>query len=458
MFDAAAPRARELAVNGGEPAAARFEGRPPAKIGAAEFMELARVWGFDARTLAAIEAAVSDADLGDGPWLIRYHNPRPAVVDELEALARDLFASPYALAVHSGTSALECAYAACAIGPGDEVIVPGYTFLATAAAVVTAGAIPVIAEVDESLTLDPRDVEAKITERTAAIVPVHMLGAPADMDAMRAIATSRDVRLIEDVAQACGASYRARRLGTFGDCGCFSISSFKAVGGGEGGLVLTRDEIVHVRAQNQHDTAACWRPDRYARERFPGELFCGSNARMSEIEGAVNLVQLRRMDERVERFRLAKRRVLEELRGFDEIEPQRRHDPDGELGNHIVFFAPTGDEAREVARALSAEGVKAWGCGFGSGARDWHLYAYWDQILERKSVTGAGWPWTGHYHRGELPDYRPDMCPRTLSLVARVVIVPVSEGWSADDCRLVASGINKVLEAGYDSSGGSWES
>ncbi len=439
----------ELAVNGGPKAIQGFSGQGEPKVGIEEFLELADTWGFSEAAIARIREAVQDEDIGAGPHLTRYYNPRPSKVAALEETAREKFGVKYALALHSGTSALETAYKALAIGPGDQVIVPGYTFFATAAAVVSVGAIPVIAEIDESLTLDPADVEAKITPHTKAIAVVHMGGMNADMDAIMEIADARGVLVVEDVAQACGGYYKGRRLGTFGAAGCFSISSYKIVGAGEAGLVITNDEMTYIRAQNHHDTAACWRPDRYATERMPGELFAGTNYRLSELEGAVNLVQLNKMDEIVDGYRAAKQRIVSQLKPFKGVKIQTVNDPEGEVGYRMALFPRSAEEAKKVCAALCAEGVHSWTRG-GEGARDWHLYSYWEHILEKKSASPAGYPWKDPANQGLVPDYSPDMCPRTIDILDRATFINVNRFWTEADCDAVAGAINKVLGAYYE--------
>ena len=436
----------ELAICGGGKAISAFEGQGEPKIGADEFMALAQLWGYDGATLEKIHAVVRQQRDLPSPHLARYYNPRPSTVDELEHHARGLFGSKHALAVNSGTSALNSAYVACGIGPGDEVIVPGYTFFATAAAVVTARAIPVIAEVDDSLTLDPADVERKITPQTKAIVPVHMAGCCANMDAIMAIARKRNLRVIEDNAQACGGSYHGRMLGTIGDMGCFSLSSFKITGAGEAGLVLTDDEWLFIRAQNQHDTAACWRPERYAKERRPGELFCGQNYRLSELEGAVNLVQLKKTRAQAGRWNRNMRRIAERLGEFRQTRLRRSNDPLGDVGYCLVLLAGSPDAASELGAALKAEGVPADGRG-NKVSRDWHIYAFWEHILEQKTATPEKCPFSCAYYKGTPPKYSPDMCPRTLDVVSRAVSIRIGQWWTENDCDKVADAINKVCHA-----------
>jgi dTDP-4-amino-4,6-dideoxygalactose transaminase len=435
----------DLALKGGQKAIAAFEGKGKPKIGADEFLELCQMWGYSLATREKIRRAI-EKDPAPVAWLARYYGPKkPTKVDELEAYARKLFGVGHALAVNSGTSALTAAYVACGIGPGDEVIVPGFTFYATASQVVTAKAIPVIAEVDDSLTLDPKDVQKKITPRTKAIVPVHMAGLCCDMDPILAIAKRHKLFAIEDNAQACGGSYKGKLLGTLGHVGCFSVSSFKITGGGEGGLVLTNDEWLHVRATSFHDSSGCWRPDRYARERRPGELFCGENYRMSELEGAVILAQLRKTKAQARRFNTSLRRVLAGVKEFSRVAPRRSNDPKGDIGNNLIFLADEPALADKLSDALRAEGVGAWARGT-RGGRDWHHYQYWEQILERKSATEEGCPYTCPYYVGDAPArYSPDMCPNTLSLTSRAIFIGINQWWTAPDCRNVAAAINKVF-------------
>ncbi|MBI3921294.1 MAG: DegT/DnrJ/EryC1/StrS family aminotransferase [Armatimonadetes bacterium] len=434
-----------LAVNGGTQAVPAYEAAGKPKIGIEEFMELADTWGFSEETQQAIRGVVEQETV-ESPMLSRYYNPRPSKVKALEDLTAELFGIPYVLAVNSGTSALNTAYVAAGLGPGCEVIVPAYTFFATVAEVVTARAIPIIAEVDESLTLDPKDVERKITPRTKAIVPVHMIGTCADMDALMDIARRHNLIVIEDTAQACGGTYKGQHLGTIGDLGCFSISSYKITGGGEAGLVMTKDRFLYTRAQNNHDTGACWRPDRYAVEQEEGELFCGYNYKLSELEGSVCLAQMRKMPEQVRRWQKVKKRIVSQLGDFQGIVPQQVRDPEGEVGYNLIFFAPDPASGEKAAAALNAEGIGAHTRG-DKESRDWHIYAYWQHLLEKKSASADGCPWTCERNAPYIPDYTADMCPRTLDLLSRAVFLGVNQWWSENDCDHVAAGLNKVLGA-----------
>ncbi len=421
-----------------------IEGKAPEEGGLKEFMALAELFDYSEETLAKVRNAVAEEKNVPLPQLTRYYNPKPSRVKMLEEYACELFGSNYALGVNSGTSALNTAYAACEIGPGDEVIVPAYTFFASVAAVVTTKAIPVIAEVDQTLCLDPEDAAAKITPRTKAIVCVHMSGNVCDMDSLTALAEEHNIALIEDNAQACGGKYNGQFTGAIGTMGCFSLSSYKITGAGEAGLVLTDDEWLQTRALNQHDTAACWRPDRFAVERRPGELFCGQNYRMSELEGAVNLVQLKKTEAQAQRYNRNMRTVSENISDFKSIRPRPSNDKEGDVGYKLVFFGKNREHSAQIISALKEAGVRAGGRG-SKTARDWHIYTYWEHIMEQKTATDEGCPFTCPYYEGELPPYSPDMCPNTTDLMERALFVNINQWWTDNDCRRVAAAINDVF-------------
>lgn len=436
----------DLAINGGPKAIERYEAehayRGP-KVGLEEFLAIADTFGYSPEAQARIRAILAEEDDQVNPQLTRYYNPRPSRVSMFEAKAREVFGVDYALGVNSGTSALMCAYVAAGVGPGTEVIVPAYTFYATAAAVVASRGIPVIAEINDTMTLDPEDVERKITPRTKAIVPVHMLGMAADMDAIMDIARRHHLAVIEDNAQACGGKYKGRYLGTIGDLGCFSLSSYKVIGAGEAGMVLTNDEWLYIRAMSQHDTAACWRPDRYAKERRPGELFCGQNYRMSELEGAVNLVQISRVEEQRARYNTNMRRIVSGLEEFPRTRLRPSNDLEGDLGYCLILLAESKEAASRLGPALAAEGLPAGARGV-EGSRDWHIYTFWEQILEQKTATEEGCPFTCPYYEGPLPEYSVDMCARSADLFDRCIFLRVNQWWTEADCDRVAAAVNKV--------------
>jgi dTDP-4-amino-4,6-dideoxygalactose transaminase len=437
----------KLAINGGPKAIQGFEGKSDPKIGNEEFLEMADTWGYSKETIAEIRQVIEQEDLGGGPFLVGYK--ANSKVSQMEKYAAELFDVKHILAVTSGTAALHTAYVAADIGFGGEVIVPGYTFMATAMAAVVAGNIPIWCEIDESMTIDPKDAEKRITPRTKAIAPVHMSGRVCNMDAVMELAHRHNLMVIEDCAQACGATFNGRRVGTIGDLGCFSISSYKVTGGGEGGLVMTNDDKLHFRARQWSEGGGLWRPDRYELPRWEGELFCGLNYRMSELSGTVNLVQLRKMDAMLTRKRTNNRRVLSALPVYKQLQPQVIHDIDGEHGNDIGFFLATAEEAEKLVSVLQAEGV---GCGTRgtSQGRDWHIYKYMSPIMDKLPATSNGYPWRNPKTGEEVPvEYSPDMCPRTLELLSRRIGVGINQWWTESDCKQLAEAMTKVFDALY---------
>lgn len=414
------------------------------KVGVEELLELIDLWPLAQEVKDRIRQILLENPPIEGAWLFRYYGSRQSKVAKLEKEFAQKCGAKFALAVNSGTSALTAALVACGVGPGDDVIVPAYTFIATVTSALIAGAIPIIAEVNESLTIDPDDIRRKITPNTKAIMPVHMLGLPCNMDAIMQVAREHNLRVIEDVAQACGATYRGKWLGTFGDMGCFSFDAFKIVASGEGGMVVTDDEYLYIRAQSYHDTAACWRPDRYARERIPGELFPGENYRMSELQGAVALAQLRKLDDYLKAHRKAKWRLTEALqkRGIEPVRFAPIHDPEGDAAQRLVLLAPDADFAKRLIQRLKERKVGAGGV-YDKTVRDWHIYAYWEFILERKTATPFGYPYS--VYKGKLPDYSPDMCPRTLDILSRAVLLGVPAGAKADEIEALADTIVECI-------------
>lgn len=438
----------KLAIEGGMPAIEGFEGRGQPKISHEEFLSLAETWGYSPKTIEQIRALIEKEDLGSGPMLARYHRPDSKVA-RMEREIEERFGVKHVLAVTSGTAALHTAYVAADIGCGDEVLVPGYTFAATAMAVIVARGVPVWCEIDESMTLDPVAAESRITSRTKAIVPVHMNGFVCNMDALLEVARRHRLLVIEDCAQAYGASFKGRRVGTIGSLGCFSISSYKVTGAGEAGLVMTDDDVLYTRAQGWAEAGGLWRPDRFAKARWEGELFSGLNYRMSELEGAVNLIQTRKSDAQLARWRTNKRRIVEALPAYHEIPPQKIHDPDGEMGHTLGFFASSPKEAVRVAKALRAEGLSAHTRGEHPG-EDWHYYQHIHQILEKASATSDGCPWRcPNAPNAAALEYSPDMCPKTLDLTSRHVAVGVNQWWTESDCKQVVAALTKVFDAFY---------
>jgi 8-amino-3,8-dideoxy-alpha-D-manno-octulosonate transaminase len=321
------------------------------------------------------------------------------------------------------------------------VIVPAFTFIATVSAVVTAGAVPVFAEVDDTLTLDPEDVAARVTDRTRAVVPVHLENAAADMDALAAVANAAAVPLLEDAAQAMGATYHRRVVGTIGAVGACSLQATKNITTGEGGLLLTADEELYVRAARYHDQGGQF-VTQYRGTRGPahGESFMGDNLRMTEIAGALGCVQLRRLAPLLTAMRANCARVRDAIGTVDGLVPRRLPDPEGAGGSSLTWFGPDGSIARRFVAALRAEGIPAAQMYEGETA-------YQNQAVRaQRTASERGGPWHCREHPAKV-SYEPGTCPRTEDLVARSITVAIGPAWQPRDCDDVATAVRKVAGA-----------
>lgn len=449
-----------LALQGGQQAVSRIEGRGEPKIGIDEFMSIADRFGFAPPTLRAIRKLLERDERTTGPYLANYYSGlKQTKVQAYEAAARTLFGVKYAIGVSSGTGALHAAFVAAGVGPGTEVICSAIGFFATAAAVVEARGVPVFCDVDTSLGMDPRKIAGLITPRTVAIVPTHVMGAVSDMGAIMKIARAHKLKVIEDCAQACGATFKGRYVGTIGDLGCFSIAAYKIVGGGEGGLVLTNNRRLWERASQLAECGGLWRPDRFAPPRYDGELFCGTNYRMSELEAAVDVVQLAKVTATVRRFHSVKSRIVRRLKTYREIIPQKANDYQGEVGYLLRFFPATFQLGERIVKALKAEGIACSFRGRGSSP-DWHVYSGMQPLLVKGTATGVKCPFDCPEYRkkGGRIKYQKGDCPVADDLFDRMISINLNQWYNANDCRHIADGLGKVLDAYCtpDTRGGTW--
>ena len=358
-----------------------------------------------------------------GRWMAR----------EFEELLAARLGASHAHLCSSGTAALQIALAACGIGAGDEVIVPPFTFVATVEAVLFAGAIPVFAEIDETLCLSREGIESAIKPRTRAVIPVHMCGSMAQIDAIRDLCRDRDLVLIEDAAQAVGASYRGKAIGTFGKVGCFSFDPVKTLTCGEGGAVITDDpdvyDTLHSFADHGHDHVGS---DRGAE----GHPTIGLNYRISELNAAVGLAQLRKLDSILGRQRQSKTILREALATVPGLELRRLPDESGDSATFVSFLLADEDAARRAIAALADAGVD--GC-FYWYDNDWHYVRRWDHILGLQSP--ARLPQTLY---AELPDAAPSL-PESDSIMSRTISMLIKLSWSDEDVKNRAETMVDVL-------------
>lgn len=367
-----------------------------------------------------------------------------AECDTFEQEAAAYLGVRHALFVSTGTAGLVCALSGQRVGPGDEVIVPGYTYIATAASVVDVGAVPIIAEVDDSLGLDPADVEKRITPHTKAIVPVHMQGVPCRLEALQAVAKKHGVAIIEDCCQAIGSRYHGAPTGSTSAAGAWSLNYFKAITCGEGGLYFTNDGDAYERALFQSDVAMpMWKGEGQGWSNAPFSRAC---YRGNEITAAIARVQLEKLPRVLDHCRALKKRLLAAL----DPKPAcyiRQHvdDPEGDNGFSFAMIARSEDLAKGMTEALAAEGLEV-GSAYNAGFPDRHVYAYWDSILNRTGATDAGYPWRDPAYKGAA-DYHREMCPKTLSILARALRVAIHMNLTESHIDQIAEAINKVDRA-----------
>ncbi len=360
-------------------------------------------------------------------------------VAAFEKEAAALLGVNHALMVNSGTSAIICALTGIGVGPGDEVIVPGYTFIATAAAVVGVGAIPVIAEIDESLGMDPADVERKITPHTKAILPVHMQGVPCRLSDLMAIAKQHDLKMVEDCCQCVGGRYKGAYTGTWGEAGAWSLNYFKVISCGEGGMVFTDDYDIYERTAFASDAALpMWMSDK----EWQNPPFSRQGYRPSEIMGSIARVQLSKLEDILSHTRRLKKAFLAEIDEPKGYIPQHVDDPDGECGISAAIIIKDPELTPKYVEALKAEGLGA-GTAYNEGFPDRHIYYYWDSILFKHSYHPSGYPWKDPAYKGNV-EYSRDMCPQTLSILGRALRFGFNVNMQEDHARLMAAAINKV--------------
>ena len=311
-------------------------------------------------------------------------------VAEFEKEFAQYTGTEYALATCSGTAAVRVALAALGIGLGDEVITQAFTFVATVEAIIESGATPVIAEVDKSLNLDPEDFRATITNRTRAVIPVHMLGVPARMDEIMKIASDHSIAVLEDSCQACGSGYKGKKTGTVGAIGCYSFDYVKTITTGEGGMVVTDDERLYKQASYFHDHGHEHRTD--VPRGKDSHTYTGFNYRMNELQGALGIVQLGRLDYVLSQQKKNKKQIKDAISSRKDIEFRDLPDEEGDGGDTLIFFFENDKKAQEFEETLTDKGI---GTKILPSALDWHYAGRWHHMKEKITPVGEALVKTG---------------------------------------------------------------
>jgi len=363
--------------------------------------------------------------------LFRYH-PGGAC-ERFETRWAEFLGVKHATMTSSGTTAIVAALAGLDIGPGDEVIVPAYTYMATAIGVLGVGASPVIVDVDESLTLDPKAMADAEGPRTTAVIPVHMVGRPCDMDAIMAVAQRKRLRVVEDACQAVGGGYRGRKLGSIGQAGTFSFNYYKNITCGEGGAIVTNDTAAWQKARCMVDCGSFYWQGRQEDVR----PFAAPGARASEIEGAMLNAQLDQLPDMLAAMRQQKKQILAATADAG-LKSIVNHSLDDECGTHVGFL---------FRDAAAAETFKGSVGGFIPGKTGRHVYTEWDPILEKRgSHTPALDPFKLPANKRCRMNYSKDMCPRSLDIINRAVLLGTHPDRTADGTREL---IEKIRAAAH---------
>lgn len=338
--------------------------------------------------------------------------------------------------VSSGTAALTVALASAGIGAGDEVIMPTFTFVATFESILALGAVPILVDIDDTLTLNPMAVEAAITPRTKCIMPVHMCGSMADLDALKAICDVHNLILLEDACQALGGTYKGKSLGNYGDLGCFSFDYVKTITCGEGGAVITNNPKFAKHADHFQDHGHDHIGNDRGKEDHP---FMGYNFRISELNAAVGLAQLGKLDGILETQKnnyTILRKALENIEGLT-----FRRVPEGGVENYsfLNFFLPTEELTVKAHRAISENGVDA--C-FYWYKNNWHYINGWHHLKERKSLGSLS-----SEVQNQMQDLNNTDFSKSDAVMGRTISALIKIGWTEEQVKERAQRMQKAINS-----------
>ena len=372
------------------------------------------------------------------------------MADEFEKEFAAFIGMPYALGVNSGTAALTVAMMAIGVGPGTEVIVPGYLWVSTVGAVVRLGAIPVLADVDDTFCLDPADVEKKITPRTKAVAVVHMSGASGNIRQLAALCRRRGVLLLEDVAQAAGASVDGQMLGSLGDISIFSFQLNKTMTSGEGGAICTRSEALYNRVFAAHDLG-------YARNQAGRLDFnnlesatWGCGARISEVTAALLRAQLTKLPRICSAMRERKQKLAAMVGNIPGLVFRRVDDPNGEIGSFLLITLPTPADAQFYVGALRGEGIVTDSRGINTVCMtDWGLHIYHNipALVNKIGVSGGNNPWQDPRNEASKVSYDKGSLPKCDDLISRTILMAIPPVLTDADLEDISAAWHKVASA-----------
>jgi 8-amino-3,8-dideoxy-alpha-D-manno-octulosonate transaminase len=328
--------------------------------------------------------------------------------------------SAHAQAVTSGTAALKVALTALGVGPGDEVITQGFTFVATWEAILEVGALPVFTEVDATLNMDPEDLKKKITSKTKCIIPVHMLGAQARIEEIVRIARQQNIPVIEDTAQAAGGRINGKHLGTFGTCGTFSFDAVKTITTGEGGMIITDDVEIWRAMSEYHDHGHDHKVNPGTRG-GEGRRFIGFNYRMMELQGAIGLAQLAKLDSMVVAQQKNKSMLKAAAAGIPGVAFRELVDERGDSATFLTFTLQDREHCKRVNESLRNNGQGA----INFAENTWHFYPKWEHLLGGKTLTKSGYPFVEANGKRRIV-FDPLLLPQSSALLERTLVYQIS--------------------------------
>lgn len=358
----------------------------------------------------------------------RYYGPNcQFMVQQFEASARQQYQTPFALGVNSGTCALHIVLSAMGVGPGDEVLLPGYLWVSCVSAIIRCGAIPVLVDVDDTYCMDPHDCQQKISPRSKVIMLIHMSGAPGDIHAIQALAKQHQLLLLEDCAQANGAAFQGKPVGSFGDAAIFSLQLNKNITSGEGGLIVCHDEALYQRCFAIHDLGYARDQNGRLNPQDENNQCWGVGSRMSELTGAMALAQLQKLALITEHMRQCKWQIRSAIETIPGLSCRRILDPKGDSGAFLIVRFDRREICHDFVKALIAEGIQgppgSLGC---LPMTDWGLHWYFNitSLINKTSNAADGFPWSHpanafhteiSYQAGSLPQ-ADDFCQRSMLL------------------------------------------
>lgn len=354
---------------------------------------------------------------------------------DMEEEIKQKTGAKHALLLADGTAALTTALAALGVGAGDEVIMPTFTFVASFESVMAAGATPVLADINDTLCLDPNAARSAITPRTKVVMPVHMCGASAELDELKALCDEKKVFLVEDACQAFGASYKGKMLGTMGDAGCYSFDFNKIVTCGEGGAIVTNSKELYERADMYHDHGHDHsNPDRG----LEGHPFPGYNYRISELHAAIGCAQIAKTEAFVARQRANKKPFVDAIGAIDGVQLRRMPGRDGDSATFVSFFMPTEEAARKATKALKesgAEGVFHW------FDNNWHYVRNWHHFKERKFANAISSDILNGMKDYSKVEFESD------KLMSRCISITIKLGWEKPEAEERAENAAKAIKS-----------